>query len=95
MTQEQQKKWELLEKFNYEAITAYMNAVGWQYLNKDVDVYDVSEKARYTLDRAIELARANPNEEQSVAVGGFHADVEFDGGQYWSMSLTFRHKHFA
>lgn len=95
MTQEQAKKWDLIDKFNYEAITAYMNAVGWQYRGKDVDEYDVRETALYTLDRAIESARANPNEEQSVAWGGFHAQVEFDGVNYWSMSLTFRHKHFA
>jgi hypothetical protein len=95
MRQEQAKKWDLIDKFNYEAITAYMNAVGWQYINKNVDEYDVRARALYTLDRAIELARAKPNEEQYVAVGGFHAEVEFDGEQYWSMSLTFRHKHFA
>ena len=95
MRQEQQKKWDLIDKFNYEAITAYMNAVGWQYLGNDVDEYDVREKALYTLDRAIELAKANPEEEQSVALGGFVAQVEFYGGNLWSMSLMFKHKQFA
>ena len=95
MRQEQLKTWDLLDKFNYEAITAYMNAVGWQYIGEDVEEYDVREKAIYALSRAIVLAKENPNEEQYVAVGGFHAQVEFDGKNYWSMSLTFRHKHFA
>jgi hypothetical protein len=95
MRQEQQLKWGLLDKFDYEAIAAYMNAVGWKYRDKDVDAYDVKEKALYTLDRAIELAKANPKEEQSVAWGGFIAQVEFDGGHFDSMTLMFRHKHFA
>lgn len=94
MTQEQQKKWDLLDKFNYEAITAYMNAVGWRYIDKDVDEYDVRARALYTLDRAIELAKAKPNEEQYVDVGGFHAQVMFYCG-HWSMDLTFSHKQFA
>lgn len=95
MTQEKQKKWDLIDKFNYEAIAAYMNAVGWKYRDKDVDAYDVKESALWALNRAIVLALENPDKEQYTALGGFHAEVEFHNGELWSMRLKFQHTEFA
>jgi hypothetical protein len=83
---------EILDRFNFEKVHAYMKLVGWTYASDDGStptLEQLKDTARAVLFQACSPRRACPLGHRRLATGGFEARIDaWESGQP-KLSLKF------